>query len=291
TAGPGPAVRRFRRPMKRIDLHIHTRASDGHASPTAVVDAAVAGRLDVIAVTDHDTVAGVREACDAARERPVRVVPGIEVSARHADAEIHVLGYFVDPEADPLVRHSEGARERRADRARRMVGRLQEQGVPLEFEDVLREAGPNAASIGRPHIARALLAGGHTRYYGEAFDLYLADGRSAFVLTEFPTVREAIDMIHAGGGLAVWAHPPMEMFDREIRTFAAWGLDGVECFRPGTPPAESHLLETAARSLGLLRSGGSDWHGPHRSQLGQFAVREDVVRDLLDAGSRLPPRG
>jgi hypothetical protein len=277
--------------MKRIDLHIHSRASDGHLAPTAVVDAAVAGRLDVIALTDHDTVAGVREACDAARERPIRVIPGIEVSTRHGDAEIHVLGYFVDPCSPALVRHGEAARDRRIDRARRMVGRLQELGVPLDFADVLREAGPDTASIGRPHIARALLAGGHTRFYAEAFDRYLADGGSAFVVTEFPSVREAIDMIHGGGGLAVWAHPPLDLFDTEVRTFADWGLDGVECFRPNTPPAESLLFETAARALGLLRSGGSDWHGPHRSQLGQFAVREDDVRDLLDAGTRIAPAG
>ena len=270
--------------MKRIDLHIHSRASDGHLTPTAVVDAAVAGRLDVIALTDHDTVAGVREACDAARERPIRVIPGIEVSTRHHDAEIHVLGYFVDPESPALVRHGEAASGRRFDRARRMVGRLQELGVPLDFADVLREAGTDTASIGRPHIARALLAGGHTRFYAEAFDRYLADGGSAFVVTEFPTVREAIDMIHGGGGLAVWAHPPLDLFDTEVRTFADWGLDGVECFRPNTPPAESLLFETAARALGLLRSGGSDWHGPHRSQLGQYAVREEDVRDLLEAG-------
>ena len=271
--------------MKRIDLHIHSRASDGHLTPTAVVDAAVAGRLDVIALTDHDTVAGVREACDAARERPIRVIPGIEVSTRHHDAEIHVLGYFVDPESPALVRHGEAASGRRFDRAQRMVGRLQELGVPLDFADVLREAGTDTASIGRPHIARALLAGGHTRFYAEAFDRYLADGGSAFVVTEFPTVREAIDMIHGGGGLAVWAHPPLELFDTEVRTFADWGLDGVECFRPNTPPAESLLFETAARALGLLRSGGSDWHGPHRSQLGQYAVREEDVRDLLEAGA------
>jgi hypothetical protein len=270
--------------MKRIDLHIHSRASDGHLTPTAVVDAAVAGRLDVIALTDHDTVAGVREACDAARERPIRVIPGIEVSTRHHEAEIHVLGYFVDPESPALVRHGEAASGRRFDRAQRMVGRLQELGVPLDFAAVLREAGTDTASIGRPHIARALLAGGHTRFYAEAFDRYLADGGSAFVVTEFPSVREAIDMIHGGGGLAVWAHPPLELFDTEVRTFADWGLDGVECFRPNTPPAESLLFETAARGLGLLRSGGSDWHGPHRSALGQFAVREDDVRDLLEAG-------
>lgn len=270
--------------MKRIDLHIHSRASDGHLSPTAVVDAAVAGRLDVIALTDHDTVAGVREACEAARERPIRVIPGIEVSTRHGDAEIHVLGYFVDPGSPALVRHGEAARDRRIDRARRMVGRLQELGVRLDFADVLREAGPDTASIGRPHIARALLAGGHTRFYAEAFDRYLADGGSAFVVTEFPSVRDAIDMIHGGGGLAVWAHPPLDLFDTEVRTFAGWGLDGVECFRPNTPPVEAHLFETVARGLGLFPTGGSDWHGPHKSRLGDFAVRYEDVREVLEAG-------
>ncbi len=272
--------------MKRIDLHIHSRASDGHLSPTAVVDAAVAGRLDVIALTDHDTVAGVAEAREAARERPIQLIPGIEVSTRHGDAEIHVLGYFVDPGSDAMVRHSEAARERRLDRARRMVAKLQEQGVRLDFDDVLREAGAEVAAIGRPHIARALFAGGHTRYYAEAFDRYLSDEGSAFVRTEFPAVREAIETIHEAGGVAVWAHPPVLLFDAEIRTFADWGLDGVECYRPATPPAESQLFEAAARAMGLLRSGGSDWHGPHRSQLGQFAVREDDVRELLESGAR-----
>jgi predicted metal-dependent phosphoesterase TrpH len=270
--------------MKRIDLHIHSHASDGHLSPTAVVDAAAAGGLDVVALTDHDTVAGVAEAVAAARERPLRVIPGIEVSTRHEGAEIHVLGYFVDPESEALRRHGEGSADRRTDRMRRMVRRLQEQGLSVEYEDVLKEAGPEASSLGRPHLARALLARGQIRSYGEAFDRYLRDGGSAFVETDFPSVREAIEMIRAAGGVAVWAHPPMELFDREIRRFASWGLNGVECFRPATPPAESLLLETAARSLGLFRTGGSDWHGPHRARLGDFAVRYEDVREFLEAG-------
>jgi len=274
--------------MKRIDLHLHSHASDGHLPPTAVVDAAAAGGLDVIALTDHDTVAGVREAIEAARERPIRVIPGIEVSTRHGEAELHILGYFVDPDAESLLRHQEGSHHRRTDRMRRMVGKLQEQGIPVEYEDVIREAGPDAASIGRPHLARALLAGGHTRYYGEAFERFLADGRSAFVQTEFPTVREAIDMIHAAGGVAVWAHPPMDVFDREIRTFAEWGMEGVECFRPNTSPGDSLFLETAARNLGMFPTGGSDWHGPHRSRLGDFYVRPEDVREFLELGSGAP---
>lgn len=275
--------------MKRIDLHIHSHASDGHWSPTAVVDAAAAGGLDVIAITDHDTAAGVEEAVEAARERPLRVIPGIEVSSRHGSGELHILGYFVDPRAESLRRHQEGAVDRRCDRMRRMVRKLQDQGLRVEYEDVVREAGPDASSLGRPHLARALLSRGQIRSYGEAFDRYLADGGSAFVDTDFPSVREAIEMIRAAGGVAVWAHPPIDVFDREVRTFAAWGLSGVECFRPNTPPAEALFLDTAARSLGLLRTGGSDWHGPHRTRLGDFYVRPEEVREFLDAGLAREP--
>jgi hypothetical protein len=270
--------------MIRIDLHIHSHASDGHLSPTAVVDAAVAGGLDVIALTDHDTAAGVPEAVEAARERSITIIPGIEVSARHGDAEVHVLGYFVDPLAPSMRAHVDASVDRRQDRMRRMVERLQGLGLSVEYEDVLAAAGPDAASLGRPHLARALLARGQVSRYGEAFERYLADGGAGFVDTEFPSVPEAIDTIRQAGGVAVWAHPPVEMFDREIRTFASYGLAGVECFRPTTPPAESLLFETAARSLGLLRTGGSDWHGPHRSRLGDFAVQVEEVRELLALG-------
>lgn len=270
--------------MIRIDLHIHSHASDGHLSPTAVVDAAVAGGLDVISLTDHDTADGVPEALEAARERNITVIPGIEISARHGDAEVHVLGYFVDPRSPSMTAHVDASVGRRQDRMRRMVERLQGLGLQIEYEEVLTAAGPEAASLGRPHLARALLAGGQIRTYGEAFERFLADGGPGFVETEFPSVSEAIDTIRQAGGVAVWAHPPVEMFDREIRTFAGWGMAGVECFRPTTPPAESLLFETAARNLGLLRTGGSDWHGPHRSRLGDFAVQVEEVRELLALG-------
>jgi predicted metal-dependent phosphoesterase TrpH len=268
--------------LKRVDLHIHTHASDGQLSPAAVVRAAVAGKLDVIAITDHDTGSGVSEALEAARGLPVRVIPGIELSTHHAGAEIHVLGYFVDPESPALRRHQSGAIGRRADRMRQMVGKLQEMGIAVEFEDVVAAAGPEGSALGRPHLARTLQAKGHTRSVGEAFEKYLKDGGSAFVASEFPGVREGIDLVHEAGGVAVWAHPPLEIFDREIRAFAGWGLDGVECYRPNTPPVEQHLFETVARGLGLLTTGGSDWHGPHRGRLGEFAVREQDVAGLLE---------
>jgi predicted metal-dependent phosphoesterase TrpH len=269
--------------LKRVDLHIHSHASDGQLSPTAVVNAAVRGRLDVIAITDHDTVAGVNEALSAARGQPISVVPGIELSTRHGPHEIHILGYFIDPDSPSLAIYQSAAGDRRADRMQEMVRRLQGLGVGVRYEDVLRIAGPEASSLGRPHLARALQEAGHTRSVGEAFDLYLKDGGSAFVETEFPNVRDAIDALHQAGGVAVWAHPELEVFDREIRTFRGWGLNGIECFRPNTPPVESMVFEMVGREMGLFRTGGSDWHGPHRGRLGDWAIRWEEVRELLES--------
>jgi predicted metal-dependent phosphoesterase TrpH len=269
--------------MQRVDLHIHSHASDGHFSPGEVVAMAVSGRLDVIAVTDHDTVSGVAEAVRAAQGQPLRVVPGIEMSTRHGDHEFHILGYFVDPTAPTMRSHEMSARQRRVERMQEMVSRLQELGVGVEYEDVTRAAGPETASIGRPHLARALLERGTTRSFAEAFDRYIGDRGPAFVRSDFPPVREAIDSIRGAGGVPVWAHPDVASFDAYVRTFASWGLSGVECYRPNTPPAESHLFETGAMSLGLYRTGGSDWHGAHRGPLGDFAVAYRDVRELLDA--------
>lgn len=270
--------------MNRIDLHIHSSASDGRLSPAALVDAAIVGGLDVIALTDHDTAAGVAEAVDAAAGRPLRIIPGIEISARHGAAEVHLLGYFIDPAADSILTHQRESVGRREDRMRRMVGRMRELGVAVEYADVLRAAGPETRSIGRPHLARALLAAGHVRSFPEAFDRYLADGAAAHVETDFPSVATAIDTIRRAGGVAVWAHPDISLFEREIRAFAALGMTGVECFRPNNLPIDSLLLETTARSLGLFRTGGSDWHGPHRTLLGDFHLGFDELRDFLEAG-------
>lgn len=295
--GPGPGAppqparnggASFPPGLLRVDLHIHTHASDGQLPPAGVVRAALAGRLDVIAITDHDTAAGVAEALEAAAGTPLRVIPGIELSTRHDDLELHILGYHVDPRSEAIRRYEDGAGERRAERMRRMVARLQALGAGIRFEDVVRVAGPEGRSLGRPHLARALVEAGQVRSVAEAFERWLRDGGPAFVESEFPDVRAAIELIHAAGGVAVWAHPPLEVFDREIRRFAAWGLDGVECYRPNTPPVESHLFVTVARELGLLATGGSDWHGPHRGRLGDFAVRGDDVRAVLAAGMEIP---
>lgn len=271
----------------KLDLHTHSHVSDGQLSPAALVRAAAAGGLDVIALTDHDTAAGVAEAEAEGRRCGVEVIPGIEISTRHHEAELHILGYYIVPSSDVILRHQESAIEQRQLRMRRMIEKLHALGVRIEFQDVVDAAGPEVSSIGRPHLARALFNSGYTRYYGEAFLRFLSDDGPAYVVTQFPPVRVAIERIHAAGGIAVWAHPPVELLEREVATFVEWGLDGIECYRPGQPTALSHRLIATAQELGLLCTGGSDWHGPHRAALGDFFLLASDVQEFLDNRAQL----
>jgi predicted metal-dependent phosphoesterase TrpH len=265
----------------RIDLHLHSHVSDGHMAPADVSRAAHAAGLSMVALTDHDTAAGVEEAVAAAADLPLRVIPGIEISTRLGEHELHILGYFIDPLAEGIIAHQEASLVRRVRRMERMVERLCELGIQITFDEVAEAAGP-ARSIGRPHLARALLAGGHTRYYGEAFERYISDRGPAFVAEPFPSPADAIEIIHGAGGTAVWAHPPLELFAELLPDFLAWGLDGVECYRPNNAPEDVLMLQRATRELGLVPTGGSDWHGPHRASLGDFFVAPEYLPEFLD---------
>lgn len=269
--------------LMRIDLHLHSTASDGDISPTALVQAAGAAGLDVIALTDHDTAAGVLAAQDVAEDRP-RLIPGIEVSCAGEGGELHFLGYYIDPLHPALVQYGGFARARREDRMREMIRRLGARGVSVAYEEVLELAGPESASLGRPHLARALVSRGVVRSFGEAFARFLADGGPAYVPVDLLAPPDAIELIHTAGGIAVWAHPPLEGVERETRRHAEAGLDGIECFRPRITPAGSQLLEGTAGSLGLLVTGGSDWHGPWHGPLGSFHLRREDVADFLAVG-------
>lgn len=272
----------------RVDLHLHTWVSDGDLSPAQVVGAAINARLDVIAITDHDTAAGVVEALDAAADEPIEVVPGIEVSCRNDVTEFHILGYWIDPTARSILDHQAGAATRRSARMVVMIERLRGLGIEITYEEVQAIAGPTVRALGRPHLARALHAGRHTRFYGEAFTRFIGDSGPAFVAEGFPTPAEAIEVIHAAGGQAVWAHPPLGDFNRHLPELVAAGLDGIECFRPGAEWEDATDLEAAARASGLFATGGSDWHGPARFRLGDFAVDGSRVREVLAFGGVTP---
>ncbi|MBW3555255.1 MAG: PHP domain-containing protein [Gemmatimonadetes bacterium] len=266
----------------KIDLHIHSTASDGAFRPAEVVDRAVAGGLDVIAIADHDTAAGVPEALGAAAGR-LTVIPAIELSANHRQRDLHILGYFVDPAAPALLEYGVLARRGREERIRAMIERLTDLEVVVDFEAVLHEAGPHAHALARPHLARALLTAGHVGSIPEAFDRYIGDEGPAYVATELVDVAGAIALIHEAGGLAVWAHPPLPVLGA-LPEFVAAGLDGLECYRPRVSPQELNRLLNKARHHGLVASGGSDWHGDWHGELGTFHVSRDEVGVVLERG-------
>lgn len=269
----------------RVDLHIHSTASDGVLTPSAVVEAARAGGLDIIAVADHDTAAGVQEAVEAAGGTP-SVIPAIELSTTHGNAELHILGYHVDSTCSELREHARVASEARLERVQEMLRKLRGLGVALTLEQVIAAAEGGSRALGRPHVARALLTAGHVRTVDEAFSRWLADERPAFVPTELLTPRQAIRLIHAAGGAAIWAHPPFHLLERDIERFAASGLDGIECYRPRTGPTELARLQRTAAAYGLLVSGGSDWHGEWSGPLGTFFVPASKVAGVVGYSRR-----
>jgi predicted metal-dependent phosphoesterase TrpH len=241
-----------------VDLHAHSTASDGSRSPTAVVSAAKAAGLAAIALTDHDTMDGVAEAVAAAGQVGIRVVPGVELSATQDDREIHLLGLHIQRPAaiDASLR---AFRERRHERAIQIVAKLNELGVSVSFDDVLARAG--GAALGRPHLARVLIEGGWARDSRVAVDRYLGNGRPAYVPKHRLSMDDAIALVHAGGGLAVLAHPGAEGRRDVIERFVALGLDGVEVRHPGHSAEDMNRLGALVDFFGLVRSGGSDWHG------------------------------
>ncbi len=269
----------------RLDLHVHTTASDGVLSPAEVVGLAGDGGLDVLAITDHDTVAGIPEAIDAAAETALRLIPGIEVSSTHEGAEYHILGYFVDVQADSIKaheRHAVGGRESRMDQ---MVDHLRRQGLLIEMTDVLEAAGPDRSAIARPHLARALVLKGYATSVVDAFDRLIGDDHPAYVPTALATPDEAIRLILEAGGTPVWAHPPIRALTHLLPAFIGAGLKGMEVYRPRSTAGHIRKLERAAKAAGLLVTGGSDWHdGDRGSALGSFFVTEEDVGGLLEVG-------
>lgn len=243
---------------RTVDLHMHSTASDGARAPEEVVAAARSAGIAAIALTDHDTVAGLDAARRAGEAHGVRVITGVELSSEDGSREVHLLGLHLR-RADAIEGTMASLRETRVERARRMVEKLNALGVPVTFDAVRAEAGTGA--IGRPHVARAIVAGGWALDPREVFDRWLGQGRPANVPKARLTVAEAIRLVHDAGGLAVVAHPGPDTTRTRLERWAAEGLDGVEVWHPSHVPDEIRRLRALADHLGLVASGGSDWHG------------------------------
>jgi predicted metal-dependent phosphoesterase TrpH len=243
---------------RTVDLHTHSTASDGAASPGELAARAAAAGLVAIALTDHDTVDGVTAARTAGAAIGIEVIAGIELSASEGDQEVHLLGLHLSSIA-PIAAKLDELRLARSRRAETIVGVLRAAGIPVTLEAVLVEAGTGA--IGRPHVARALIAGGWVRDQREAFERYLGAGRPANVAKQRLSVSEAIAMVHAAGGVAVVAHPGRDGTRERLEALQAAGVDGVEVRHPSHSAEDVARLGALAAHLGLLPSGGSDWHG------------------------------
>ena len=242
-----------------VDLHLHTNHSDGADSPRRVVERAVEMDLAAIAITDHDTVSGVEEAADAAAETGPELLAGVEISSALGGIEVHILGLGVDrrhgPFLDALQRQAEG----RLDRARRMVERLNELGVPVDLHKVLARAADGA--IGRMHVAQEIVTVGYAETVQGAFDKYIKAGRAAFVPKEVVAVDRAVEIIHQAGGLAFVAHPGLGGLHERLDTLLHYAFDGVEVYHSRHTPAMVKRLKEVASAKGLLVTGGSDCHG------------------------------
>ncbi len=280
--------------MSRIDLHLHTTHSDGSFSTREVMAFAKQAGLTALAITDHDIVEGIPEATAIGAELGIEVVPGVEISSRLGESELHILGYFMNW-TDPLfAQRLSTLRDSRHQRNPKIVQRLNELGISMTYDEVRALAGTE--SVGRPHIARLLMEKKVVTSAKEAFDRYLANGRPAFVDRELPKPAEAVQWIREAGGVPVLAHPTWVRTSADglrtlVRELKAAGLGGIEVhYSTHTPSQTTEYLELA-KQCGLLVTGGSDFHGVTKPDIevgigrGQLKISEKLLDPLRKAAT------
>ena len=248
-----------------IDLHTHSKESDGTFSPEELIFYAKKKGLKSIAVTDHDTVSGISKAKKASLEQNIELVPGVEISAFYPKGELHILGYFFDPECKHLLAGLEILKKAREKRNPKMVKKLCDLGMEISYEDVLKHAGGNI--VGRPHIAMALIEAGYAKSFEDAFNRLIGKGGPAYVPKDRMSPGDAVALIKKSGGVAFVAHPvSLDLEDNEYEKafleFKDAGFDGIEVFHTKHSDEQTKLFKSLAEKFGFLISGGSDFHAP-----------------------------
>jgi len=269
--------------MRFADLHTHTYHSDGTRSPREVIDVARAHGIEIVSISDHDNLAAYFEIKSYADEQKVLLIPGVELSCAHAGVDVHILAYAFDPLDERIERRLARFRETRQTRGRRMVDRLRSLGYRVDSTRVEQLAA--GGSVGRPHVARALVEAGHVGSVEEAFDTLIGAGKPAYVEKERFRVDEAIALIHAAGGLTSIAHPTLYPAHEEIvPVLLDAGIDGVEVLHPEVDEASRENYSSIARFRGKMLTGGSDDHGTVKQveTLGTIRVPESYITPILD---------
>jgi len=265
-----------------IDLHLHSDKSDGTCSLAELINLAVSKNIRTISITDHDTIAGLKEGIRLGKEKKLNVIPGIEISSKYTKGALHILGYgldFGDPEFKMALQHFQDVRK---ERNRRIISKLQSLGIDITMDEII-DRNPSNKSIGRPHIASVLLEKGAVINMGDAFDKYLGINGKAFVSKEVLTSSETIHLIHSVGGLAFLAHPStLNLSDKDLKAYVEKllkeGLDGIEVFSSAHTEGQTQLYENICQKYQLLVSGGSDFHGDHK---------KDVKMGVCSSGQRI----
>ncbi len=277
--------------MSFIDLHIHTTASDGTYTPQQVVEDSVKRQLSVIAITDHDTTAGVIEAKEEAKDKEIIVVPGVEISCHYSGREVHMLGLFIDPENEVLKIRLKNMKEERDRRNDRMIALFNDSGIPMNLE-ALKFGDPDTV-VSRAHFARYLHEYGYVKSREEAFKKYIGDGCPFYLTREYISSETAIEWIHEAGGLAFLAHQYLYDFKESkvvqmLKELKSAGLDGLEAYHSTTDQGSTNQLREYAKQMGLMVSGGSDFHGDNKPYIhlgigkGNLRITHHVYEKILN---------
>ena len=282
-----------------IDLHTHSTASDGKLYPAELMRHAQAVGIEVIALTDHDTLSGLEEASEEAARIGVELITGVEISAENKPGTLHMLGYYVDPSDAELAETLSWLRGGRDDRNHIILSKLAELGCPLEWDEVAALAG--GESMGRPHIATAMVNRGYVSSFNDAFDRYLGKGAAAYTDRDKMTPEIAIKCIRSAGGLPVLAHPQtLSLSDDELSDLlsrlTSMGLAGVEVYYYSHSEEETALYTSLARRYGLIVTGGSDFHGPGMIETrlgvgrGNMKIPKSIADELKQLHQKSSPR-
>jgi len=272
---------------KSVDLHIHTYFSDGTFSPKEVVEKAAELGLSAIAITDHDCVEGISAALEAGKIYGIEVVPGVELTSEADGAEVHFLGLFIDWHDANFLNLLEKLRQERISRTQKMIEKLENMGFSISFDEVLHLAGKG--SMGRTHLAQAMLRQGYVSSVQEAFEKYVGYGKPAYVSKKRLTPEEAINAILKVGGVPILAHPGLFKKDELIGKFVDTGLMGIEVFHSDHSKADEEHYKKIAQEYGLLISGGSDCHGLAKGEvlMGKIRVDYKFLEDIRNAHMRI----
>ena len=266
-----------------IDLHMHTKFSDGTSSPAELLCVVSAANLMAFSVTDHDTLDGLRDVMNLRTSMHPELISGVELSVNHKGSDVHMLGYGFDIDNQPLNDALRDCAEVRDKRGRLMVDKLQSLGMSITFDQVAEIAGGGV--VGRPHIATAMLKSGAVKSYEESFFKYIGNGKPAFVPKKVLLPKEAIELLHNAGGVAVLAHPVLESTWRFLDDLIADGLDGIEVYHAAHAEPDVDRFRNLARRYRLVMTGGSDYHGrdDRHGAVGSQKVPAELYAELQRA--------